>query len=113
MTMYDYIKKLIDSPPEDMVGVRHTAAPEHIFRTDGKLSKLLKDIMSDLFHKVTAQALWTGKGGRPDLQLAMAFLLCTRAKAPDEHDYKKLQHHIIYLQTIIFLLPLILKADGK
>ena len=31
---------------------------------------------------------------------------------PDEHGYKKLQYHLMYLQTTSFL-PLILKADGK
>ena len=38
--------------------------------------------------------------------------LCTRVREPDQHDYKKLQHQMMYLQTTAFL-PLILKADGK
>lgn len=55
--MYDYyIKKLIDSLPEDMIGIKHTAPPEHLFRTDEELSKLSKD-MSELFHNITAQVL--------------------------------------------------------
>ena len=29
-----------------------------------------------------------------------------------QHDYKKLQHHLMYLQTTSFL-PLILRADWK
>ena len=34
ITIYDYIKKLIDSLPEDMIDNKHTAVPEHLFRTD-------------------------------------------------------------------------------
>ena len=54
--MYDYIKKLIDSLPEDMIGVKHTAAPEYLFWTDEESSTLSKD-MKELFHKITAQVL--------------------------------------------------------
>ena len=112
ITMYDYIKKLIDSFPEDMIGSKHTAAPEHLFRTDEEAIKLLKDT-EELFHKITAQVLlWiVGKRRRPDLQLGTSFL-CTRVAASDEQDYKKLHHHLIYLQITAFL-PLILKVDGK
>ena len=68
--------------------------------------------MSDLFHKITAQVLcWVGKKGRPNLQLGMV-CLCTRAKAPVQHDYKKLKHLTMNLQTTSFF-PLILKLDRK
>ena len=110
MTMYDYIKKIIDSLPEDMIGKKHTAASEHLFRTDEEAIKLSKD-MKELSHKIIAQVLWIGKRGRPILQLGTAFM-CTRVATPDEHDYKKLQHPLMYLQTTSFLL-LILKAEGK
>ena len=94
-----------------MIVIKHTAAPEHLFRTDEELSKLSEE-MSNLFHKITAQALWIGKRERPDLQLGMIFL-CTRVKASDEHDYKKLQHYIVMYPEMIAFLPLILRADGK
>ena len=86
--MYDYNKKLIDSLLADMIGSKHTAAPEHIFRTDEEVIKLSKD-MEELFHKTTAQVLWICKGARPELQLGTAFL-CTRVATPNEHDCKKL-----------------------
>ena len=44
ITMYDYIKKLIESLLEE---------PEHLFRTDMEAIKLSKDIEED-FHKITA-----------------------------------------------------------
>ena len=66
ITMYDYIKKLIASLPGDMIGSKHTAAPEHLFRTDEEAIKLSKE-MIELFHKITAQVLWMGKRARPDL----------------------------------------------
>ena len=43
ITMYDYIKKVIDSLPEDMIGNKHTAAPEYLFRTDEEATKLSKN----------------------------------------------------------------------
>ena len=112
MSMYDYIKKLINSLTENMMESKHSAAPEHLFQTDdGQAIKLSKE-MSDLFHKITAQVLWMSKRGRPDLQLGTTFL-CTRVQSPDERDFKKLKHHqMMNLQSTSFL-PLILKADRK
>ena len=55
ISMYDqYIKKLIDSLPEDSIGSKHTAAPEYLFLTNENTTKLSKD-MEELFHKITAQ----------------------------------------------------------
>ena len=52
-----------------MIGNKHTAAPEHLFRTDEESSKLSKD-MEELVHKIIAQVLWiVGKRGRSELQL--------------------------------------------
>ena len=93
-----------------MIGNNHSAVQEYLFQTDKEAIRLLKDT-EELFHKITAQVLWIGKRGRPDLQLGTAFL-CTRVAAPDEHGYKKLRHHLMYLQPTAFL-PLILKADRK
>ena len=51
--MHDYIKKLIDSLSEDMIGSKHTAAPEYTLRTDEEAIKLSKDTEKN-FHKITA-----------------------------------------------------------
>ena len=111
--MYDYIKKLIDSLLEGMKWSKYTAAPEYyLFRTDDEDAMKLSKEISDRFHKITAQILWVlGKLGGPNIQLGTTFL-CTRARASDQHDYKKLQHRMMYLQATSSL-PLILKADGN
>ena len=89
-TMYDYIKKLIDSLSECMIGSKHTVAPEHLFRTDVEAIELSKD-MEELFHKITAHILWIGKRGKPDLPVKLrTYFICTRVATPDEHGYKKL-----------------------
>ena len=46
-----------------------------------------------------------------DLQLATGFL-CTRVKAPDEHDWQKLGHNMKYLQATAYL-PLVLDVSGN
>ena len=63
ITMYDYIKKLIDSLSEDMISAKHTAAPEYLFPTDDEDAIKLSKEMSDLFHNITTQILWVGKQG--------------------------------------------------
>ena len=55
-TMYDYDtkKKLMGALPADgTIGVKHTAVPEYLFKTDKDSSKLPKE-NNDLFHKITA-----------------------------------------------------------
>jgi hypothetical protein len=112
ITMYDYIQKMLNDLPEDMIGERRTAAPEHLFRTAGEDDKvaMLDDGKKDLFHTTTAQSLYLGKRARPDLQTSVSFL-CTRVREPDEHDYKKLSHLMMYLQGTKHL-PLILRYNG-
>jgi len=111
ITMYDYVKKLINKLPDDMIGKRTTAAAEYLSKTDGNEPKLLEPEMAEQFHTLTATALYLSLRARVDLQLATGFL-CTRVKAPDEHDWKKLAHMMKYLQTTAYL-PMILSADGK
>jgi len=50
--MHVYIKKLIDSSPEDTKGFNHTAAPEYLFQTaddENTIISLLTKVMSALF----------------------------------------------------------------
>jgi len=111
ISMYDYIKKMIDILPTEMRGNKPTAAADHLFKTDGEPGAKLDPKTADLFHSLTAMSLYLGKRARPDLQPPTAFL-CTRVKSPDEHDWKKLSHMMMYLQQTRFL-PLILRSDGK
>ena len=112
ITMYDYIKKLIKSLLDDMRGSKQTSAPEYLFCINDEETIKLSTELSDLFQKVTVQVLWvSSKRGGSNVQLRTAFL-CTRVQYPGEHDYKKLQHQMMYLQDTAFL-PINLKADEK
>jgi len=51
-----------------------------------------------MFHHITAKLLFLCKRARPDVQAATAFL-CTRVKAPDVDDYKKLGRVMRYLRA--------------
>jgi hypothetical protein len=70
---------------------------------------MLDNEQSDLFHHITARLLFLCKRARPDIQTAVAFL-CTRVKAPDTDDYKKLARVIRYLRHTVSM-PLTLEAD--
>ena len=52
---------------------------------------------AELFHHVTAQLLFLGQRGRPDIRNAVSFL-CKRVKSLDNDDYKKLHRVIKYLR---------------
>jgi hypothetical protein len=110
-TQYDYLKKLFNGLPVDMLGgLKHTAAPEYLFKTTDE-SCLLNESKKEEFHNITAKTLWVSQRTRPDAQLAVGFC-CTRVKEPTEHDWKKLKHLMRYLWTTRFL-PLIIMNDGK
>ena len=64
---------------------------------------------AELFHHVTAQLLFLGHRGRPDIRNAVSFLF-TRVKSPDNDDYKKLHWVIKYLRKTKFL-RLTMEAD--
>ena len=111
--MYNYVKKLIDKLPGDMVGHKATAAllVDHLFKTNGTNNMLLDRTKVDEYHSLTATVLYLGMQIRVGLQLATGFL-CTRVKAPDEQDWKKVGHLMKYQQATVFL-PLIIQSDGK
>ena len=58
ITMYDYVKKLINKLPESMRGEKPTAAPEYLFKTSAKESLRLDKEMSETFHTITATTLY-------------------------------------------------------
>ena len=109
ITMYDFLKKLFDKLPNDMIGFKRTAAPEYLFKTDDEHATKLKKNIAELFHTIVATVLYLSLRNRADIQLAVGFL-CTRVKSPDEHDYKKLTHLMMYLQATAWM-PLILSTD--
>ena len=110
-TQYDNIKKLFNDLPEDMKtgGLKHTAAPEYLFKTKDETC-ILNESKKGQFHHITAKSLWVSQRTRPGIQLAVGFC-CTRVKEPTDHDWKKLRHLMRYLWTTRFL-PLIIINDG-
>ena len=111
ITMHDFIKKLLMKVPQEMRGKRATAAPEYLFKTTDEDPTLLNDEQKSTFHTITATLLYLSQRGRPDLQLATAFL-CTRVKAPNEHDWKKLTHLVKYLDGTAHL-PFVLSTKNQ
>jgi len=109
-TMEEYIKGVIDEAPEDMKGESPTPAPNHLFTVNTESPIMLDSEESKIFHHITAKSLFLCKRARPDIQTAVAFL-CTRVKAPDIDDYKKLARVIQYLHHTINM-PLMLEADS-
>ena len=91
--MYDYIKKVIDKLPEDIIGHKPTSASKYLFKTNGTNTALLNWTKSDEYHSLTrATVLYLSMRTGVGLQLATEFLCTWGVKAPDEHDWKKLGH---------------------
>ena len=109
-TMYDYLEDIIAGLPNKLQSNRTmvTPAAHHLFTVNDSAEKL-NEADSATFHHYVAKLLFAAKRARPDLQTAVAFL-CTRVKAPDIDDWKKLIRLLGYLKETLFL-PLILGSD--
>ena len=109
-SMIDYVKNMLDALPDDMqTGETPTPASLHLFEVNEDAEKL-DDPTSEMFHHNTAKLLFLCKRARPDVQTAVSFL-CTRVKAPDVDDYKKLRRVMTYLRAT-WTMPLTLEADS-
>ncbi len=106
--MTDYVKGMLDGLPSDMDGEAATPAANHLFEVNPDPT-LLDEKTADMFHHNVAKLLFLCKRARPDIQTAVAFL-CTRVKAPDSDDYKKLARVMRYLRGTANM-PLVLEAD--
>jgi hypothetical protein len=84
-----------------------TPAPEDLFKDDDSAVKL-GSVKAKVFHTITAKAMYVSKRARPATSLAIAFLT-TRVREPDEDDWRKLRHLIVYLKSTREL-PLVLGA---
>jgi hypothetical protein len=108
-TMTDYIQNMLDEIPTDMRGEAATPAANHLFEVNEDGEKLDEET-AQLFHHYVAKLMFLCKRARPDTQTAVAFL-CTRVKAPDHDDYKKLGRVMKYLRGTIDM-PLTLEANN-
>ena len=95
--MEDYIDRLIKECPEGLLKGNPTSpAANHLFEINSECVKLTPS-QADEFHHLVAKLLYLAKRTRPDILLAVAFL-CTRVKAPDMDDYKKLGRCMSYVR---------------
>ena len=94
--------------PKEFGGMAETPAAEHMLKTRSDAGYLDQET-AELFHHVTAQLLFLGQRGRPDIRNAVSFL-CKRVKSPENDNYKKIHKVIKYLRRIKFL-RLTMEAD--
>ena len=96
-SMSDYIERILNEAPEDLMkGACTSPAAHHLFGVNKDYAKL-DPASAILFHHITAQLLYLGKRTRPDLLLVTSFL-CTRVQEPDEDDWKKLGRCLRFLR---------------
>ena len=80
INMVEYVESILDEAPPEMTGEAVTPAGKHLFEINSKPTPLEGE-MAELFHSITAKLLFLAKRGRPDIQVAVAFLT-TRVKVP-------------------------------
>eukprot|EP00934_Nitzschia_sp_Nitz4_P002612 Nitzschia sp. Nitz4//scaffold489_size5144//31//2646//NITZ4_009230-RA/size5144-processed-gene-0.1-mRNA-1//1//CDS//3329552897//2602//frame0 len=105
--MVDYVKGMIEGMPPDMIGTAPTPASSSLFKTNDTAAKLDNE-RKEIYVHLVMQGLYLSQRARPDIRTAISFL-CSRTKAPDEDDYKKLIRLMQYLQGTT---DMTLKLDG-
>ena len=96
--MKDYVADIIKEKPNNMDDrMATTPAAPHLYQVD-ESADALDDGMAETYHHLVAKLLYLAKRSRPDILTAVSFL-CTRVKAPDVDDWKKLNRCMNYLQS--------------
>jgi hypothetical protein len=87
--MTQYISKVIEAFPKEIVGKAVTPAGDHLFkvREDGQK---LDEEQVDAFHNTVYQLLFAANHARRDIQMAVSFLTM-HVKEPDKDDWGKLK----------------------
>ena len=88
---------------------KRSAVPENLFTLQEDFKKIYKED-SEQFHIIVAQLLFTTKRASPDIGTEVSFLT-TRVRDPDQDDWLKLAHLIMYIRGTIDL-TLTLSANG-
>ena len=94
--MRDYVKKMLDSFPEEIKGKVSTPATEDLFAAS--TGEPLSKHQAEQFHTTVAKGLFLCKRARPDIHPTIA-VLCTRVKAPTESEWTKLTRLMKYLNS--------------
>eukprot|EP00957_Ditylum_brightwellii_P038639 2920654-Ditylum_brightwellii.AAC.1 len=105
-SMQKYIQELIDGFPEELCGACTSPTADHLFQVNEEEIKLC-DKKAQQYHTTVTRMLFVCKRARPDIQPTIVFLT-TRIREPDEDNWKKLCHLLMYLkETINMVLPLL------
>ena len=103
VSMFKYLKDVIESFPETITGRAATPAHDKLFEVrDEKEARKLSVEQSAGFHHTVAQLLFMATRSRRDIQMAVAFLT-TRVRSPDEDDWGKLKRILKYLNGTRYL----------
>jgi hypothetical protein len=103
VSMFKYLKNVINKFPELIRGQAATAAHDKLFVIrDKKETRKLSEEQALAFHHMIAQLLSMATRARRDIQTAVAFLT-TRVKSPDEDDWGKLKRVLKYLNGTKYL----------
>lgn len=108
--MTRYVAEILAEVDDEITGgTAPTPAATYLFDVNEECDKL-DQRRSEIFHHTVAKMLFLCKRARPDIQTAVAFL-CTRVKAPDKDDFKKLARVLRYLRGTSDMV-LTLESDG-
>ena len=108
--MKDFIERMLNKLPTEMDGEAVTAAANHLFEVSETDPINLNEEQCAMLHHNVAKLLFLCKRARPNIQTAVAFL-CTRGKAPNTDDSKKLTWVMRYLRGTVNM-PLTLEAES-
>ena len=97
--MKEYVKEAILEFGDDVSKQAATPARKNVFEVEATSPLLTKD-KSEVYHKVVAKLLYVSHRGRPDIQLAVAFM-CTRVSCSTDQDWLKLKRLLQYLNRTL------------
>ena len=103
ISMIKYLQKIIEEFPEALRGTKASPARDNLFDVrEDEDRKLLPEEQASQFHRTVAQLLFLCMRARPDIQTLVSFLT-TRVKEPDEDDWGKLRHGLMYLKGTLHM----------
>ena len=95
--------KIIVEFPEVLNGKRYSPAGDHLFNVrKDDTRKILPEEQSRKFHCTVAPLLFLCKRARPDIEPLISFLT-TRVREPDEDDWGKIMHGLLYLKGTLYM----------
>ena len=101
--MIKYLQKILDKWSEVLGVTKACPATDNFFKVrEDEDRVLLCEEMARQFHRTTAQLLFLCKRARPDVQTLVSFLT-TRVKSPDEDNWGKLRHGLMYLKGMFHM----------